>query len=245
MMTLSSTLRPALAAALALAATAALADEAAIRKALTERMPNLPKIDDISKTPVAGLYEIRIGNDIIYSDENGNHLIEGSLFDTRSKIDLTKARIDKFTAVNFADLPFKDAVVFKQGNGSRKVALFTDPNCGYCKRIEKDLQNVKDVTIYAFIIPILGPDSTAKAKDAWCAKDTTKAWRAWMIDGQALPRSAASNCDTSAIDRNLAFARKYRIQSTPALIFEDGSRVPGAIPLQQVEKQLADAAKKS
>lgn len=239
------TLRLALTAAVALTATAALADEAAIRKSLTERMPNLPKIDEINKTPVAGIYEIRIGNEIIYSDENGNHLIEGALFDTRTKTDLTKARIDKFTAVSFADLPLKDAIVFKQGNGSRKVALFTDPNCGYCKRMEKDLQNVKDVTIYAFIIPILGADSMAKAKDAWCAKDATTTWRSWMIDGKALPRSAASKCDTSAIDRNLAFARKYRIQSTPALIFEDGSRVPGAIPLQQVEKQLADAAKKS
>ena len=243
--TLRPTLRLALLAAATLAATAAVADEAAIRKALTERMPNLPKIDEISKTPIPGLYEVRIGTDLIYADENGNHLIEGSLFDTRTKTDLTKARIDKLTAIDFADLPIKDAIVFKQGNGSRKVALFTDPNCGYCKRIEKDLQNVKDVTIYAFVIPILGADSMAKAKDAWCAKDSTKTWRAWMIDGQALPRSMGAKCDTGAIDRNLAFARKYRIQSTPALVFEDGTRVPGAIPLQQVEKQLADAAKKS
>ena len=159
------------------ALSSALADEAAIRKNLAERMPGLPKIDEVSKTPIAGLYEVRIGTDILYTDEVGNHIIEGSLYDTRTHTDLTKARVDKLTAIDFAQLPLKDAIVLKQGNGSRKMAVFADPNCGYCKRLEKDLVNVKDVTIYTFVIPILGADSAVKARDIWCAKDNGKVWR--------------------------------------------------------------------
>ncbi|NDY92573.1 DsbC family protein [Ideonella livida] len=225
---------------LAVLATAAHANEEAIRKALTERMPGLPKIDEISKSPIPGLYEVRMGADILYVDETGDHVIEGSIYNTRTRTDLTKARIDKLTAVAFADLPLKDAIVIKQGNGSRRLAVFVDPNCGYCKRLEKDLQALKDVTIYNFVIPILGPDSQAKAKDIWCAKDAGRVWRNWMVEGTVPPR-VMDKCDIAAIDRNLEFSRKYRINGTPALIFEDGTRTPGAIPADRIEKQLQAA----
>ena len=142
-----------------------------IRKNLAERLPNLPKIDEISKTPVPGLYEVRIGTEIVYTDEQGNYLIQGSLIDTKTRTDLTEARVAKLTAIDFDTLPMKDAVVIKQGSGARKVAIFADPNCGYCKRFERELASVKDVTIYTFLYPILGPDSNAKSRDIWCAKD--------------------------------------------------------------------------
>jgi len=231
---------------LALAAAAlssALADEAAIRKNLAERMPGLPKIDEVSKTPIAGLYEVRIGTDILYTDELANHIIEGSLYDTRTHTDLTKARVDKLTAIDFAQLPLKDAIVLKQGSGSRKLVVFADPNCGYCKRLEKDLVNVKDVTIYTFVIPILGADSAVKARDIWCAKDNGKVWRTWMTTGAVPPKSMDPKCDTSALDRNLAMSRKYKVNGTPALVFENGTRVPGAIGVDQIEKQLASGQK--
>jgi thiol:disulfide interchange protein DsbC len=225
-------------AAAALAAAPAFADEAAIRKNLAERLPNFPKIDEVTKTPVPGIYELRIGTDVFYSDENGNHLIQGSLYDTRARINLTQQRVDKLTAIAFGDLPLKDAMVFKQGSGTRKLAVFVDPNCGYCKRFERDLVALKDVTIYAFLYPILGPDSEAKSRAIWCAKDASKTWRDWMIGGQ-VPATASGACDTSAIERNVAFGHKHRVSGTPAVFFQDGTRVPGAIPAAELEKQLA------
>ena len=228
----------------ALATGSAWADEAAIRKNLAERLPNLPKIDEVSKTPIPGVYEVRLGAEVIYSDENGNHIIQGAVIDTRTKTDLTQARIDKLTAIDFASLPLKNAVVIKQGTGARKLVVFADPNCGYCKRLERDLLALKDVTIYNFIYPILGSDSVVKSKDVWCAKDPGKAWRDWMVDGK-LPSKAAANCDTAALDANTELGRKYRIQGTPAVVFEDGTRAPGAIPAAQIEARMAAAAKKS
>lgn len=244
----SLTIKRALASGLAAAATTlatvpAFADEAAIRKNLAERLPNFPKIDEVSKTPIPGLYEVRMGTDILYADENGNHLFQGALIETKTRTDLTQARIDKLTMIDFASLPLKDAVLVKQGNGSRKIVVFADPNCGYCKRIERDLQAVKDVSIYTFLYPILGADSTAKSKDIWCAKDSAKAWRSWMIDN-ATPQKAPADCDVAALERNLKLGQKYRVQGTPAVVFEDGTRAPGAVPAAQIESRIQAAAKK-
>ena len=224
-------------------AAPASADEAAIRKNLVERLPaDFPKIDEVTKTPIAGLWEVRIGSDVLYTDELGNHIIQGTVFDTRAKVNLTEKRIEKLTAINFAALPLKDAMVVKQGTGARKLAVFADPNCGYCKRFERDLLAVKDVTIYTFLYPVLGPDSADKSRSIWCSKDAMKTWRAWMIDGTA-PAKPSGACDAGAIERNSAFGRKYRINGTPALLFEDGKRVPGAMAAADVEKRLAEAAK--
>ena len=225
------------------AVSAALAQEAQIRKNLAERLPNFPKIDEVSKTPVPGLYEVRLGSDVLYTDEQGNYLIQGQIIDTRSRSNLTEDRLAKLSAVDFASLPLKDAMVIKQGNGARRVAVFVDPNCGYCKRFERDLVMAKNVTVYAFLYPILGPDSTAKSRDIWCAKDSAKVWRQWMIDGVTPPKTMG-NCDDTALQRNVAFGQKHRVQGTPAVIFEDGSRAPGAISLEELERNLAQASKK-
>ena len=226
-----------------LSATAVRADEASIRKNLAERLPNFPKIDEVSKSPLPGLFEVRLGTDIVYTDETGNFLIQGALIDTRSKVDLTQARIDKLTAIDFASLPLKDAVLVRQGSGARKVVVFADPNCGYCKKLERDLLALKDVSIYTFLYPILGPDSTVKSRDIWCAKEPAKAWRAWMVDGQA-PTKVAGTCDAGALERNTEMGKKYKVQGTPALVFEDGTRAPGAIPAAQIETRMAAAVKK-
>jgi thiol:disulfide interchange protein DsbC len=230
-------LRPlGLLAALALSAPLALAQEAAIRKNIAERLPDFPKIDEISKSPIPGVYELRIGTDILYSDEQGNHLIEGSIVDTRTRANLTKAREDKLSAIDFTTLPLKDAIVWKQGTGARRIAVFADPNCGYCKKFERELQQVKDITVYTFLIPILGGDSPEKSANIWCAKDRTRAWLDWMLEGKAAPRSMGQ-CETP-MARNLAFSRKHKINGTPAIFFEDGARVPGALSAEQLEKQL-------
>jgi thiol:disulfide interchange protein DsbC len=225
---------------LALAAAllpAAMAQEAVIRKNISERLPDFPKIDEVTKTSIPGIYELRIGTEIVYTDEHGDYVIEGTLVETKTRANLTQARIEKITAIDFASLPLKDAIVWKQGTGARKMVVFADPNCQYCKRFESDMQQVKDVTVYTFLLPILGGDSPEKAKNIWCAKDNGAVWRDWMIRGTAAPRSMGA-CDTSAIARNLELGRKYRVNGTPALVFEDGKRVPGAMPPADVDKQL-------
>lgn len=222
--------------AVALFAQGALAQEAVIRKNIAERLPDFPKIDEVTKTPIPGIYELRIGVDVLYSDEQGNHLFEGQLIDTRTRNNLTEARVAKLTAIDFASLPLKDAIVWKQGSGARKLVVFADPNCGYCKKFERDLQQVKDVTVYTFLYPILGGDSPEKARNIWCAKDSTKVWREWMIEGTAIP--AVAPCDASALQRNYALGRKHRITGTPGLVFEDGSQKPGALEPAQLEKLL-------
>lgn len=220
--------------------------QAAIKKALAERIPKMPTVDEISRSPIAGLYEVRYnGTEILYADAAGDHIIvQGAIIETRTRTDLTEQRMEKLLAIDFAQLPLKDAIVIKQGNGARKVAVFVDPNCGYCKRFERDLAGVKDLTVYTFLLPILGPDSTAKSQAIWCAKDGAKAWRAWMLDGVA-PEAAKANCDVAGIDRNLEFGRKHKINGTPAVLFEDGTRKPGAIPGEMLEKLLAQASRRS
>ncbi len=218
-------------------ATAVLAQEAVIRKNIAERLPNFPKIDEITKTAIPGLYEIRVGTEVFYSDEQGNHVIQGEIVETKTGTNLTQERVDKLSAIDVTKLPLKDAIVWKQGTGARKLYVFADPNCGYCKRFERDLNAVKDVTVYTFLYPILGGDSPEKSKNIWCAKDNTKAWRDWMLDGVAPARSMGA-CDVAALQRNADFGRKHRINGTPAIVFEDGKRVPGAMNAEQIEKQL-------
>ena len=224
-------------------APSAFADEAAIRKSISERLPDFPKIDEVSKSAIPGLYELRVGTDILYTDEQGNYVIEGQVIETKTRTNLTEQRVAKLTAIDFKSLPLKDAMVWKQGTGERKLVVFADPNCGYCKKFEKDLQAVKDVTVYTFLYPILGGDSPEKSKQIWCAKDNTKAWRDWMLKGAMV--SDSPQCDTSALQRNYAFGQKHRIRGTPGLVFEDGRQQAGAMSSEQLEKQLVATRQKS
>lgn len=213
---------------------------ATIRKNLGERLPSLPKIDEITKTPMSGVYELRVnGADLLYTDADGSYLIQGMLIDTKSKVNLTEERVEKLTAIPFNDLPLKDAFTIVRGNGKRKLAVFEDPNCGYCKRFERDLAKVDNVTVHVFLYPILGQNSVEKSKAIWCTKDKGKAYLDWMVRDQPVP--AVTNCDTTALDRNVEFGKKYRITGTPALFFVDGSRVPGAISTDRIEKLLTEA----
>jgi thiol:disulfide interchange protein DsbC len=229
------------ASSLALIALGAFAQEATIRKNIAERVPQLKAIDEINKSVIPGLYEIRVnGTEIYYSDAQGNYLVQGNIIDIRNRRNLTEERVDKLTAIKFDALPFKDAFTIVRGNGQRKIAVFEDPNCGYCKRFERDLQKVDNVTIYMFLYPILGADSADKSKAIWCAKDKGQAWQDWMVRDQAAPPAAAM-CDTSALARNVELGRTFKITGTPTLVFINGNRVPGAIDAKQVEKHLAEA----
>src|SRR5688572_15205116 len=176
---------------------------AALRANLAKQLPNLPKIDEVRKTPVPGLWELRIGSQIIYADSAGKFVIEGEIIDATKHVNLTKERVDSLTAFEFSKLPLKDAVVWKRGTGARKLVVFADPNCGYCKKLERDLNTVSDITVFTFLVPILGGDSPQKARDIWCSKDSGKAWRNWMIEGTA-PPAAGAKCDIAALSRNVA-----------------------------------------
>jgi thiol:disulfide interchange protein DsbC len=213
------------------------AQEAAIRKNLGDRLPMLSKIDEVSKTPMPGLFEIRIGSDLFYTDVEGNYLIQGQLIDTRQQRNLTEERTEKLLAIDFASLPLKDAFTIVRGSGKRKLAVFQDPNCPYCKRFERDMQKVDNVTVYMFLYPILGPDSVDKSRNLWCAREKTKAWEDWMLRNQPAP---SASCNTEALARNVEFGKKHRITGTPTLIFANGARVPGALAAQDVEKHLAE-----
>jgi thiol:disulfide interchange protein DsbC len=235
----SMTTRTLAAAALALGMLAgAHGQEAAIRKNLAERLPQMPAIDEVTRTPMPGLFEVRTGMELFYTDADGSFLIQGQLIDTRQKRNLTEEHKDKLLAIDFKALPLKDAVTIVRGNGRRKLAVFEDPNCPYCKHFERDLQKVDNVTVYLFLYPILGPDSTEKSLSLWCARDKGKAWLDWMVRGQAV---VPATCDGAAVVRNVEFGKKYQINGTPTMIFADGTRVPGAVGTQEIEKLLADA----
>jgi thiol:disulfide interchange protein DsbC len=216
--------------------------EAALRKNLPARLPSFPQIDQVSRTPMAGIYEVRIGSELFYTDAEGNYIINGEMMDTRGRRNLTEERMDKLLAIDFSQLPVKDAFVIVRGNGKRKLAVFEDPNCGYCKRFERDLQKIDNVTVYMYLYPILGPDSIDKSRAVWCAKDKANAWTGWMVRNEPLTKPEA-NCDAGALARNTEFGRKHKITGTPTLVFLDGSRVPGAIAAADIEKLLANGGK--
>ena len=223
---------------LVLLSLSASAQEVSIRKNLAQRLRNLPKIDEVRASPMPGLFEVRINHsEIFYTDAQGNFLIDGTLIDTRNRTNLTEERQNKLSAINFKDLPLKDAFTLVRGNGKRTIAVFEDPNCGYCKRFERDLLKVNNITVHVFLYPILSADSTDKSKHIWCAKDKGEAYLDWMTKDISPTRAS---CDASAIDRNVELGRKLRITGTPTIFFTDGSRVPGAIGADRLDKMLND-----
>ena len=231
-------LAPVLALAQAAEPAGKLTSEAIIKRTLEGRMGGI-KVDAVAKTPYLGLYEVRVDNEILYTDEKLNYIFSGNIIDGKSMQNLTEKRLRDLSAIKWENLPLDAAVKTVRGNGKRMLAIFSDPNCPYCKRFEKDLANVDNITIYTFLYPILSEDSHEKSKAVWCSADKSKAWSALMLSGTV---PTAARCDTP-IENNLALGHKYRVTGTPTLIFANGERVPGAIPQAQLEKLLADNAK--
>lgn len=225
---------------LAFVAGTALADsaqEAAIKKAIEPRLGEDVKIDAITKTPYAGLYELRIGGDILYTDAKGEYLFVGRVIDTKTMADQTKARLDEINKIKFSDLPLDSAIKTVKGNGKRVIAVFEDPNCGYCKRFRQTLSETDNVTVYTFMYNILSPDSAVKSRDIWCTSDRAKAWDDWMLKGKAAA-SAPANC-TAPNDKIFALGQKLKITGTPTIFFTDGTRIPGAIDAKALEAKFA------
>ncbi|GAB3389565.1 DsbC family protein [Massilia agri] len=210
--------------------------EATIKKALEPKLGGA-KIESVRETPYGGLYEVRVAGDILYTDKKGDYLFIGHVYDTKTSTDLTRARIDEINKIKFSELPLEMALKQVKGDGKRTIAVFEDPNCGYCKRLRQTtLKELDNVTIYTFMYNILSEDSFTKSKNIWCAPDRVKAWDDWMINGK-LPPSAPAACETPN-DKIVALGQKLKIQGTPAIFFTDGSRIPGAVDLKTLEAKL-------
>nr|WP_314545490.1 DsbC family protein [uncultured Massilia sp.] len=211
--------------------------EATIKKNVEPRLGGA-KIESVKETPYAGLYELRVAGDILYTDKKGEYLVIGHVYDAKTTRDLTRERIDEINKIKFSDLPLDSAIKQVKGDGKRVIAVFEDPNCGYCKRLRQTtLKNVDNVTIYTFMYNILSDDSFVKSKNIWCAPNRSKAWDDWMINGKAAP-AAAENCETPN-DKVLALGQKLKITGTPAIFFADGTRIPGAVDQKTLEAKLA------
>jgi thiol:disulfide interchange protein DsbC len=218
--------------AAAAAASAEDAKAAAVKKLFAERFNN-PPIVGVRSTPY-GLYEVQLGTDLVYTDEKVNFVLDGTLIDAKTRRDITRERQDELAKLPFEQLPFELSFKQVRGDGSRKLAIFEDPNCGYCKTLRKSLGEIDNLTVYTFPYPILSPDSTQKVKNIWCAKDRGETWDAWMLKGVVPPKV---DCEVP-VDKMVALGQKLMVRGTPALFFADGSRVGGAIPKEEIEKRL-------
>ncbi|MBL8443864.1 MAG: DsbC family protein [Zoogloeaceae bacterium] len=227
--------------ALCAGVSAVQADEGAVKQAM-EAFVGAPAVETVKKTDFDGVYEVLLkSGELVYTNENVDYIFDGRIIDTKTRKDITEARLNQLSAIDFSTLALDQAIKQVKGNGTRVIATFEDPNCGYCKRLGKDLAQMDDVTIYTFLLPILSEDSTKKSHNIWCAADQAKAWNDWILDGVA-PKAA--KCDTTAVDKNVAFAKSHRIQGTPTIFLADGRRLGGYLPLAQLEQALAEVPAK-
>ena len=200
----------------------------------------------VADTPIPGVYEVIMGKNVAYVDATGKYFLFGHLFDMQTQKDLTADKVPQAEAgaeaksVDYAKLPLADAVVTKRGNGSRELVVFSDPDCPYCRTLEKTLEQLDNVTIYTFLMPLaqLHPQAATKAMGVWCASDRAKAWGDLMLRGKEAP---AEQCD-NPLARIAALAESLGIQGTPTIIFKDGTILPGAAPRERLEQLLANTS---
>ena len=211
-------------------------NEKQIRTEIQKRLGTSANVRNVTPSPIPGLFEVQVNNEIFYTDSNAKYLIQGEMVELASGNNLTTKRQEDINRIKWSELPQAQAFKVVRGNGSRQIAVFSDPNCGYCKRLEKTLQQLDNVTIYNYLIPILSADSALKSKQIWCAADQQKVWNDWMLNN--LGPSGKSDC-AYPIDKNLTLAKNYGINGTPTIFFTDGSRFPGAVQLADIEKKLA------
>ncbi len=215
------------------------ADESEVKKEIQARLGERASVVSVVRTPYAGLYEVRTANnEILYTDSKAQYLFVGQVIDTATFQDYTKARIDEISRIKFADLPFDSALKMVKGNGKRVIAIFEDPNCGYCKRFRHTLKDVDNITVYTFMYNILSPDSAEKSKNVWCSPNRQKAWDDWMLNGKE-PAPAPAKCLTNPNEKIFALGRQMRITGTPTIFFTDGSRIPGAVDREGLEAKLS------
>jgi len=214
--------------------TSAHAGEKEIRQSLQSNFPGIGKIEHVVMTPYAGLYEILVEGQLIYTDAKGLYLFDGNVIETKTHRNLSEERRRILFAIDFDKLPLELAVKKVKGNGKRKLAQFTDPNCSFCKRLEKELNNVTDVTIYSFLYPIF-PGSDEMVRNVLCSKNPVQTWDNWMLNGIA---PAKAICDTPQTAQIMALAQKLHVNGTPNIIFGNGIQSPGYLSAADLEKNL-------
>ncbi len=212
--------------------------EASVKKLLQPKVGEGAVIESVAKTPFANIFEVKIGDELIYTDSEAKFIFIGRLIDAQSSRDLTQARLDEMNRIKFSDLPLDVAIKSVKGNGKRVIAVFEDPNCGYCKRFRKTINEMKDITVYTFMYNILSDDSRIKSKNIWCSSDKLKAWDDWMVNGKT-PAAAPDSCASTPHEKVLEIGKKYKVTGTPTIFFTDGSRIPGAIDAKMLEAKLA------
>lgn len=216
------------------------ADEASMKSAMAKKFP-YAKLISINKTPYLGLYEVVFDDQLVYTDEKMNYLFSGNVIDMHTMQNLTEEREKQFYAIKFDALPLEIAIKRVNGNGKRELAIFTDPNCTYCRNLEKEMVKLKNVTVYFFVFPIL-PGSEEKARSIWCSPDRLKAWENQMLRG--VEPVLGSSCDTTALTKVAKLAKKLKITVTPTMVFEDGTIQPGSLPIDQLDNQLTASSSK-
>ena len=194
------------------------------------------KADAVQKSPVPGMWEVVVQDRVFYVDDQARYVLYGSLIDTVKQTNLTNERLRERSRERWKEWPFQDAVKQVFGKGEREVVVFSDANCTYCRAMESVYAQVGNVTVYTFLYPILSPDSLEKSNRIWCSANKAKSWNDWMIDGKE--PEGRSDCDTTAVRRTVELGHQLGINGTPTLFFTDGERIPGAVPLAQIEKKL-------
>lgn len=217
--------------------SAAHADEASVKAGLTARYPGTA-FSAVKPTPIKGVYQVAMGKNLAYVSEDGRYFLFGSLYDMQTQTDLTANEREQVNKVDWSGLPLKNAIVTVKGNGQRKVAVFTDPDCPYCKQLAKSLDAMDNITIYNFLFPIEGlhPDAAQKAQNIFCSKDNAKALDDWFLRGIA---AKENNCK-NPIEANVQLAAALGLSGTPMIIAEDGRLLPGAMPKDRLEVWLKD-----
>lgn len=239
------TIRMFLALCLIAALPAAQGDEAKIRQSIESKLGGA-KVEGVLPTPVGGIFEVRFqsrdGPQIIYTDAQGAYIFTGSLIDAKNDRNLTEERMTKLTAIEWSQLPLDLAIKVQRGNGKRAVAMFTDPYCPYCRRLEQTLLQINDLTVYVFMYPVIRPEAADHSRAAWCSKDRAKAWLELAANDRPKIPAASPNC-ANPVDKVLELGRSLRVTGTPTLFFPDGERAGGGMPLEQLRAKLDESAK--
>ena len=231
--------------ALLLASTGAVADEAKIRRVVEAALGGV-RIEGVQPAPLPGFFEVRFttrdGPQIIYTDADASFILEGSLYDTRNKRNVTEDRLRKLSAISFDSLPLDLAVKVQRGNGKRVLAMFSDPYCPACRQFEQTLAQVDDITIYYFMYPVIRPELADHSRAVWCSPDRARAWLDLAARPKPRPAAADTSCDTP-IERILELGKALRVSSTPTLFFANGERLRGGLPAAQLREVLDDSAR--
>jgi thiol:disulfide interchange protein DsbC len=231
--------------AMLLFALPALAGEPEIRNVMKTKFPNV-RVDGVQPAPMPGLFEVRFQNQdgpqILYTDAQANFFIDGSLIEAKSGRNLTEERLQKLSAIEFNSLPLELALKVQRGNGKRVLAMFTDPYCPYCRRLEQSLLQIDDITIYVFMYPVIRPENADHSRAVWCAPDRVKAWLELAATDTPKVPAGGANC-ANPVDKVLEYGRSLRVNGTPTLFFANGERAGGGMPLGQLRARLDEIAR--